>query len=53
MSCSITAVAKGSALEATVAEDLTLEAERNQPRQHWHGARAIVRVGRLQFEIEQ
>ena len=53
MSCSIAAVAKGGALEATVAEELTFEAERSQPRQQWQDARVVVHVGRSQFEIEQ
>ena len=44
---------EGRALEAAVAEEVTFEAERGQPRQHRQDACAIVRVGRLQFEIEQ
>ena len=41
------------ALEAAVAEEVTFEAERGQPRQHRQDARAVVRVGRSQFEVEQ
>ena len=44
---------EGRALEAAVAEEVTLEAERGQPRQHRQDTRAVVRVGGLQFEIEQ
>jgi site-specific DNA recombinase len=44
---------EGRTLEAAVAKQITLEAERDQPRQHRQDARAAVRVGRLQFEIEQ
>ena len=44
---------EGHALEAAVAEEVTFEAERGQPRQHRQDARAVVRVGRLQFEVEQ
>jgi hypothetical protein len=41
------------ALEATVAEQITLEAERGQPRQCRQDARPVIRVGRVQLEIEQ
>jgi hypothetical protein len=44
---------EGRALEAAVAEQVALEAERGQPRQRRQDARAVVRVGRMQLEIEQ
>jgi len=44
---------EGCALVAAVAEQITLEAERGQARQRRQDARAVVRVGRMQLEIEQ
>lgn len=44
---------KGCALEAAVAEQITLEAERGQPRQRRQDTRPVIRVGRVQFEIKQ
>src|ERR671910_3430902 len=37
----------------TLPEQITLEAERGQPRQRWQDARSVIRVGRMQLEIEQ
>ena len=47
------ASAKGCALVAAVAEQIALEAQRGQARQRRQDARAVVRVGRMQLEIEQ
>jgi hypothetical protein len=41
------------ALEATVAEQAALEAERGETRQRQESGRAIVRIGRPQFEVKQ
>src|SRR5215207_2161524 len=40
-------------LEPTVAEQIALEAGRGQSWQSREGARAVIRVGRLQLELEQ
>jgi hypothetical protein len=44
---------KGGSLEAAVAEQISLEAERGQPRQYRQCAGAVIRIGWPQFEIEQ
>jgi hypothetical protein len=44
---------KKCSFEAAVAEQITLEAERGQLRQLRPDARPVVRVGWVQFEIEQ
>ena len=44
---------EGRTLEAAVAEQMPLEAERSQSRQRRQDARPVVRVGRMQFEIEE
>ena len=44
---------EGCALEAAVAEQVALEAERGQPRQRRQDARPVIRVGRMELEIEQ
>jgi hypothetical protein len=44
---------EGGALEAAVPEQITLEAERGEPRQRRQDARPVIRVGWMQFEVEQ
>jgi hypothetical protein len=44
---------EGRALEPAIAEQIPLEAERRQPRQGWQDARPVIRIGRMQLEIEQ
>jgi hypothetical protein len=44
---------EGRSLEAAAAKEITLEAGCSQPRQCRQYARAVVRVGGLQFEVEQ
>src|SRR3954469_23958092 len=44
---------EGCTLEAAIAEQITLETKCSQPRQRWQDARPVIRVGRVQLEIEQ
>ena len=44
---------EGGALEAAVAEQVALEAARSQSRQRRQDTCPVIRVGRMQFEIEQ
>jgi hypothetical protein len=44
---------EGCTLEAAVAEQIPLEAKRSQPRQRRQNARPVIRVGRMQFKIQQ
>src|SRR3954452_8319773 len=53
MSCSSAASAKGAPLKPLSSSRSPLEAERGQPRQRRQDTRPVVRVGRMQLEIEQ
>ena len=44
---------KGRPLEAAVAQQITLEAQLRQPRQHRPGAGTVIDIGRRQLKLEQ